>query len=74
METNIVDEMTSEKDSSADNDNNSEKVEDTDLGKTEEHIEDDVKESKMIPTGDIDKKMRTRKKKEKYYYQEKKKL
>ena len=56
METNIVDEMTSEKDSSADNDNNSEKVEDTDLGKTEEHMEDDVKENKMIPTGDIDKK------------------
>ena len=56
METNIVDEMTSEKDSSADNDNNSEKVEDMDLGKTEEHMEDDVKESKMIPTGDIDKK------------------
>ena len=26
------------------------------MGKTEEHIEDDVKESKMIPTGDIDKK------------------
>lgn len=56
METNIVDEMTSGKDSSADNDNNSEKVEDTDLGKTEEHMEDDVKENKMIPTGDIDKK------------------